>query len=75
MKRKICELKYKDAVDAVKNSGLSSVMYKNGCWNKSELKSAGYVISRINISDYGADVDVDENGMLWVCTPSRSDMW
>ena len=75
MKKKVCELAFKDAVEAVKNSGLSAVMYKHGCWNKSELKDVGYVIGRINDSGYGADVDVDENGMLWVCTPSQSDMW
>ena len=75
MRRKICELKFVAAVEAVEKSGLKEVMYKSGCWNKSELKDVGYVIMRIKNSGYGADVDEDENGMLWVCTPCASDMW
>lgn len=70
---KVADLSFKQAVEAIKDS--REVMYKHGVWNSYALEKTEDVIERINNSGYGADVYADEKGMLYVCTPTVSDMW
>ena len=71
--KSIVKLGRDSAVNAIKNT--NEVMYKSGIWNKYQLRPTSDVISSIINSGYGADVDEDEDGVLYVCCPCSSDMW
>lgn len=71
--KEICRLGYKKAIEAI--SGTEKAYYKHGVWNQYNLRNTEDVIKSIEQSGYGADVELDENGIYYVSIPCDADMW